>query len=159
MPISACWDQERSGNQVREIPPAPVSQGAKQLPGWLSRKEPSCNAGDLGSISGSERSPGERNANPLQYSCLENPMDRGTSRATVHGVSKSQIRLKRTNMHTSSFLAESPLKISRSQQARLGPGTEQSWLRKKHHVGSGMILVPHTPLPVQPCLRFKGRNK
>ena len=93
LPISACWDQERSGNQMRETPPAPISQGAKKLPGWLSRKEPSCNAGNLGSIPGSERSPGERNANPLQYYCLENPMDRGTSRATVHGVSKTQIRL------------------------------------------------------------------
>ena len=66
---------------------------------------------------------------------------------------------ERLNKHTSSFLAESPLKISRSQQARLGPGTEQSWLQKKHHVGSGMILVFHTPLPVQPCLRFEGGNR
>ena len=44
-------------------------------------KESVCNAGDLGSIPGSGRSPGERNGNPLQYSCLENPMDRGTWRA------------------------------------------------------------------------------
>ena len=45
---------------------------------------------DLDSISGSGRSPGEGNGNPLQYSCLENPMDRGTWWATVHGVAKSQ---------------------------------------------------------------------
>ena len=51
------------------------------------------NAGDLGLIPGSGRSPGEGNGNPLQYSCLENPMDRGAWRATVHGVTKSQIRL------------------------------------------------------------------
>ena len=44
-----------------------------------------CNAGDLGSIPGPGRSPGEGNGNPLQYSCLENPMDRGAWRATVHG--------------------------------------------------------------------------
>ena len=44
--------------------------------------------GDAGSISGSGRSPGGRNGNPLQYSCLENPMDRGFWRATVHGVTK-----------------------------------------------------------------------
>ena len=50
--------------------------------------------GDLGSIPGSGRSPGEGNGNPLQYSCLENPMDRGAWRATVHGVSKSRIQLK-----------------------------------------------------------------
>ena len=45
-------------------------------------------AGDPGSISGSGRSPGEENSNPLQYSCLENLMDRGTWQATVHGIAK-----------------------------------------------------------------------
>ena len=49
-------------------------------------KESACNAGDPGSIPGSGRSPGEGNGNPLQYSCLENPMDRGAWQATVHGV-------------------------------------------------------------------------
>ena len=48
------------------------------------------NAGDPGSIPGLGRSPGEGNGNPLQYSCLENPMDRGAWQATVHGVAKSQ---------------------------------------------------------------------
>ena len=52
-----------------------------------------CNAGDLGSISGSGRSPGEGNGNPLQYSCLENPVDGRAWWATVHGVAKSQTRL------------------------------------------------------------------
>ena len=47
-------------------------------------------AGDTGSIPGSRRSPGIGNGNPLQYSCLENSMDRGAWRATVHGVGKSQ---------------------------------------------------------------------
>ena len=51
-------------------------------------KEPACNAGDLGSIPGSERSPGEGNSNPLQYSCLENPMDRGTWQTTIHVVAR-----------------------------------------------------------------------
>ena len=46
------------------------------------------NVGDLGSIPGMGRSPGERNGNPLQYSCLENPMDRGTWQPTVHGSQK-----------------------------------------------------------------------
>ena len=55
-------------------------------------KESACNAGDLGSIPGSGRSPGEGNANPLQDSCLENPMDRGAWRATVHRAAKSQRR-------------------------------------------------------------------
>ena len=52
-----------------------------------------CNAGDLSSIPGSESSPGEGNGNPLQYSCLQNPMDGGAWWATVHGVAKSQTRL------------------------------------------------------------------
>ena len=59
------------------------------LPWWLSSKGSACRAGDVGSaISGSGRSPGERNGNPLQYSCLGNPMDRGAWQATVHGVIK-----------------------------------------------------------------------
>ena len=51
-------------------------------------KESACNEGDQGSIPGSGRSPGEGNGNPLQYSCLENPMDRGDWRATVRGVAR-----------------------------------------------------------------------
>ena len=60
---------------------------------WLSGKESARNAGDVGLIPGSGRSPGEGNSNPLQYSCLENPMDRGAWRATVHGVTQSWTRL------------------------------------------------------------------
>ena len=56
-------------------------------------KEFAFDAGDLDSIPGSGRSPGEGNGNPLQYPCLENPMDRGAWQATVHGVTKSQTRL------------------------------------------------------------------
>ena len=55
-------------------------------------KNPPANAGDIrdtGSIPGSERSPGGGHGNPLQYSCLENPMDRGACQATVHGVAES----------------------------------------------------------------------
>ena len=55
----------------------------------MARKA-ACNAGDTGSIPGSERSPGEGNGYALQYSCLENPMDREAWWATVHGVVKSQ---------------------------------------------------------------------
>ena len=53
-------------------------------------KESACNMGDLGSIPGLGRSLGEGNGNPLQYSCLENPMDREAWWPTVHGVTKSQ---------------------------------------------------------------------
>ena len=51
-------------------------------------KNPPANAGDLGLIPGSGRSPGGRNGNPLQYFCLENPMDRGAWRAIVPGIAK-----------------------------------------------------------------------
>ena len=57
--------------------------------GGTDNKESAYNVGDLGSISGSGRSPGEENGNPLQYFCLENPMDRGAWWATVFGLAKS----------------------------------------------------------------------
>ena len=55
--------------------------------------ESACSAGDPGLIPGSGRSSGEGNGNPLQYSCLENPMDGGAWEATVHGVTKNQTEL------------------------------------------------------------------
>ena len=61
---------------------------------WLSGKESTCKAGDPGSIPGLGRSLGGRHGNLFQNSWLENPMDRGACRATVHGVTKSQTRLK-----------------------------------------------------------------
>ena len=63
------------------------------LPNGSDDKEFASNVGDQGSIPGSERSPGEGNGNPLQYSCLANSMDRGIWQATVHGVAKSRTRL------------------------------------------------------------------
>ena len=58
------------------------------LTGGLDGKVSVCNAGDPGLIPGLGRSPGEGNGSPLQYSCLVNPMERGTWKATVHGVTK-----------------------------------------------------------------------
>ena len=71
-------EAERSSQQVTSLrfPYSPV------------RKESACNAGDPGSIPGWERPPGEGNGNPLQYSCLENPMDRGAWQARVYGVTR-----------------------------------------------------------------------
>ena len=68
-----------------------------KLPGGSDSKESACSDGDLGSIPGSgwEDSPGEGNGNPLQYSCLENSMDRRAWQATVHGVANSRDRTKR----------------------------------------------------------------
>ena len=58
------------------------------FPGGSVVKNPPANAGDTGMIPGSRRSHGEGNGNPLQYSCLGNPMDRGAWQAAVHGVAK-----------------------------------------------------------------------
>ena len=66
---------------------------ARGFPGGSELKASACNVGDLGSIPGLERSPGEGNGNPLQYSCLENPTDRGAWWATLHGVATSQTQL------------------------------------------------------------------
>ena len=62
-------------------------------PGDSDSEESACNAGYPSSIPGSGRSPGEGNGYPLQYSCLENPMDRKALRTIVHGVTKSWTRL------------------------------------------------------------------
>ena len=66
---------------------------ARGFPGGSAGKESACNAGDLGSIPGLGRSPGEGNGHPLQYSGLKNSMDRGAWQATVHGVAKSRTQL------------------------------------------------------------------
>jgi len=72
-----------------------IQQTSEQNGGSVVKNLP-CSAGDagaMGSIPGLERSPGEGNGNPLQYSCLENLMDRGAWRTTVHGVAKSWTQL------------------------------------------------------------------
>ena len=66
---------------------------------YISGKESACNARDTGSIPGLGTPPGGGHSNPLQYSCLENPMDRKASWATVHGITKCWIQLKQLSMH------------------------------------------------------------
>ena len=70
-----------------------LSEPRHGLPCSSNSKESACNAGDQGSIPELGGSSGEGNGNPLQYSCLENPMDRNTWQAAVHGVAKNQTRL------------------------------------------------------------------
>ena len=70
-----------------------TNKGTKDFPGGSDGKVSAYNAEDPGSIPGLGRSPGEGNGNPLQYSCLENPMGRGAWQAIVHGVAKSRTRL------------------------------------------------------------------
>ena len=78
----------------RHCPPRSFSCSyTASFPGDSDRKESSCNAGDPGLIPGLGRSPGEGNGHPTQYSCRENPMDRGSWSATVHGVAKHRTRL------------------------------------------------------------------
>ena len=69
------------------------------FPGGSDGKESACNAGDLGLITGLGSFPGGGHGNPLQYSCLENLMDRGDWWATVHGVTKSRTRLSDQAQH------------------------------------------------------------
>ena len=71
----------------------------------VSWAQSACNAGDLGSISGLGRSPGEGNGHPLQYSCLENPMDWRAWWATVHRVSKESDKTERLHFHLTKFLS------------------------------------------------------
>ena len=73
------------------------------FPDGSEGKQSVCNAEDPGSIPGLERSPGEGNGNPLQYSCLENSMDRGTWWATVHGVTGSD-RTEQLTLHFSVYI-------------------------------------------------------
>ena len=73
--------------------------GCLGFPGGPVVKESPINVGDVGSIPGLGRYPGEGHCSPLQYSCLQNPMDRGAWWATVHRVTKSWTRLKQLSMH------------------------------------------------------------
>ena len=74
------------------------------FPGGSEDKASACNAGDPGSIPGLGRSPGEGHGNPLQYSCQENPVDRGAWWATVDGVAKSRTRLSDFTIFLSFFM-------------------------------------------------------
>ena len=74
-------------------------------------EESACNAGDPGLIPGSGRYPGEGNKNTLQYSCLENPKDRGAWWATVHGLADSWTQLSDEHTHNSKYVFMSLWKI------------------------------------------------
>ena len=114
------------------------------FPGGSNGKESACSAGDLGLILGSGRSPGEGHGNPLQYSCLENPMDRGAWRATVHGVTRSRTDWG-TNTHhmCSSSVSKGKVKyahlhqISTCEQFPLSSGAGPRSLRFRDSHTSG----------------------
>ena len=100
---------ERGGSEAGRVgavlkSPVPTSHFCTwptAVPGGSDSKESAWSVGDPGSIPGWGRIPGEGNGNPLQYSCLENPMNRGAWWATVHGVTKSQTRLSNQAQHSS----------------------------------------------------------
>ena len=95
-------------------------------------KKPPANVGDIrdmGSIPGLGRPLGEGNGNPLQYSCLENPMDRGAWRATVHGVAQSWTQLKWLSMQRHSCL--------RNKRFKNGRRGEVGWHRPGRDTGAG----------------------
>ena len=96
----------------------------KVISGGSDSKTSAYNAGDPGSIPGSGRSPGEGNGNPLQYSCLENPIDGGTWWAAVHAVAKSQTRL--SDFTFTRFVLAFPGGASSKESASLIPGSGRS---------------------------------
>ena len=95
--------------------------------------ESACSVGDPGSIPGSESCPGEGHSNPLQCSCLENPMDRGAWRATVHG---GHEELDTTEQLTLSHFQREQGKNERGRMK------EFAWPLKKIHHFSGTVNVP-----------------
>ena len=86
-----------------------ISSDHGGFPGGSGGKESACNAGDPGSIPGSGRFPGEGNSNPLQYSCLENPMDRGAWPVTVHRVAESDTTEQLTHTQKDQQVMKSPV--------------------------------------------------
>ena len=115
------------------------------LPQWLSNKESACNVGDSGSVPGSGRCPGGGHGSPLQYSCLENPMDRRIWWATVSGVTKSQTRLSEWTLTR----ASSCFCLWQRQFKIVG------WLKSGSQQGSRILLGAGSPIHRHWCLMSK----
>ena len=94
--VNASRNTEKPSQQLLLIHRDSVTMG---FPGGSAGKESTCNAGDLGSIPGLGRSPGEGNSYTLQYSCLESSLDIGAWQVTVHGVTKSQTQVNEFHFH------------------------------------------------------------
>ena len=125
---------------------------SKGFPGGSDGRESACNAGDQGLIPGSGRPPGEGNSNPLKYSCLKNSMDRGAWRATVHGVTKSQIWL--------SDLITLPLFASLSKEKEImgivGPLMDQNLVVWSRWWVSERSKEANIPWVTQPASALQG---
>ena len=108
------WQNKTKTNQKKKKSILFNSAGTKPpsyFPGGSTCKESACNVGELGSIPGLRRSPGGGHSNPLQYSCLENPMHREAWRAAVHGVCKESDTTKATKRGTGT---EAPTQVEGS---------------------------------------------
>ena len=104
---------------------------------WLSSKESICNTGDMCLIPGSGRSPGGGYSNLLQYSCLENPMDRGIWQTAVHGVTKSRTQLKRLSRISIFSVLSTTFK-----EGTIGTSLLVLWLRLSAPSAGGPGLLP-----------------
>ena len=129
--VSSCYSLELCIKMLLSFLFSFAFQFSVDLIGGLEVKASACNAEDLSSIPGLGRSPGEGNGNPLQYSCLENPMDRGAWWATVHGVAKSWTRLSDFTSLFTSLLFRAFRKAS--------PDSHFAFL---HFFSLEMVLIP-----------------
>ena len=138
------WEQKESSRRtgflpaellVRRAMPACICSVTKcrgGFPGGSDSKRISCNAGDQGSIPGSERSPGGGNGNPPQYSSLGNPMDRGAWWATAHGVAESWIRLSDWTEQLSTYTHNQGQKQGDQLRSYCNnPGERWRWLKEE----------------------------
>ena len=123
----------------------------KGFPGVSAVKNPPANAGDLSSISRSGKSPGVGNGNPLQYSCLENSMDRGAWRAAVHGVTKSWTWLSNWAFKNGSLIINLEIWLVRSPWCQVKSKSRKQWqtsgsghFRKQWQERSGWKRSQHT---------------
>ena len=138
--------------------PQKIPKDAKSSRGWARGKGPACQCRlsirDSGSIPGSEKSPGGGHSNPLQYSCLENPTDRGAWQAAVHGVIQSQTWLKCLSMHAKVIINLICLALSIYTQCsglsfctELAQADSTTGCIKKR--SSNIQDLSHNPLPMQ----------
>ena len=123
-----------------------------RFPGSSYGKESACNAGDPGSIPGSERSPGEGNGSPLQYSWLENSMDRRAWEATVHGVAKSWTQLSDCHSLRREGMNELGMAVSSGTLSSPAQRNRQTGFGCRQMVGPGGDSGPPSLPEMSSCL-------
>ena len=123
------------------------------FPGGSDGKASVYYVGDPGSIPGWGRSPGEGNGNPLQYSCLENPMDGGAWQATVHGVEKSQTRLSdfTSQIDNKGFASGSAVKNLPTMQEMQDQSLGWEDPLEEGMATHSSVLVQRIPRTEEPC--------